>query len=192
MKRIWLAIAIAAMFGCDPVRHHPNDAPRPVERLVPPAELTKEASDAPRTPEETPAGLALTPVIPAVSPVKHSPTVEEVNAELRDVYFDYDRSDPDSETLGTLRSDAQLLLTILREFPNLKVIVEGHCDDRGSAEYNIGLGERRASRVLDILREYGMPQGNAQLVSYGKEAPQCLESSDPCRHLNRRAHMVVQ
>jgi peptidoglycan-associated lipoprotein len=85
-----------------------------------------------------------------------------------------------------------LLCAILGEFPGLKVIVEGHCDERGSAEYNLGLGESRARRAEDVLAEYGVPAAAIEVVSYGKEAPQCIDATEACRQKNRRAHMAVK
>jgi peptidoglycan-associated lipoprotein len=70
-------------------------------------------------------------------------------------------------------------------------MIEGHCDDRGSAEYNLGLGDRRARRAAEILRENGLTL-ELQIVSYGKEMPQCTDTSEPCRQRNRRAHLIAR
>ena len=116
----------------------------------------------------------------------------EANAALEDAYFAYDRSEISAAAIASLHRDAELLCTILGEFPGLKVIVEGHCDERGSAEYNLGLGESRARRAEDVLREYGVPAAAIEVVSYGKEAPQCTEANEGCWQKNRRAHMAVK
>ena len=199
MKKYWLVAAAAVWIGCGGSKHHvAASAPPP----PPPAAVEEPRNTAPETrPADNSANTnrntAVRPVEPPPPPPpsnegKLPGSIEEINAQLRDVYFAYDRYDPDSESLNTLRADAQLLVAILKEFPNIRVIVEGHCDDRGSAEYNIGLGERRAGRVLEVLHEYGLPTANATIVSYGKEAPQCVQATEQCRHLNRRAHMNVQ
>jgi peptidoglycan-associated lipoprotein len=94
--------------------------------------------------------------------------------------------------LKQLQRDAALLCAILGEFRGLKVIVEGHCDERGSSGYNLGLGESRARRVQDALREYCVPAAAVEVVSYGKEASQCIEATEACWQKNRRAHMAVK
>ena len=121
-----------------------------------------------------------------------SEAVSTVNGRLEDVYFAYDQFELSSQASAALQRDAQLLHQILQEFPQLQVTVEGHCDERGSAEYNIGLGDRRAARIIAALGQAGLPAGNFSPVSYGKEAPQCTESNESCWSRNRRAHFVVR
>jgi peptidoglycan-associated lipoprotein len=118
--------------------------------------------------------------------------IHELNGQLQDAFFDYDRSDLRPEAIAILRRDADLLLSIRSEFPKYKVIIEGHCDERGSAEYNLALGDRRAGRAAEVLHEFGLPVSSSQTVSYGKEAPQCMESTESCWRRNRRAHLVVR
>ena len=81
---------------------------------------------------------------------------------------------------------------MLNQFPGALIIVEGHCDDRGSAEYNIGLGDRRARTAARVLREHGVPVANLDAVSFGREQPQCTELTEACRQRNRRAHLTVR
>jgi peptidoglycan-associated lipoprotein len=81
---------------------------------------------------------------------------------------------------------------LLREFPSVQVFLEGHCDERGSAEYNLGLGDRRARRAAEVLVQFGLPPKRLQTVSYGNEAPQCSQSTESCWRLNRRAHLVIR
>jgi peptidoglycan-associated lipoprotein len=85
-------------------------------------------------------------------------TIEQrLGADVQDAYFDYDKSDVNGEARDVLTSDAAAIKTILAEFPNASIIVEGHCDERGSAEYNLGLGDRRASSAKDFLVQLGIP-----------------------------------
>jgi peptidoglycan-associated lipoprotein len=136
------------------------------------------------------------PKVEPVEPERAKPSLDEIisvlEGELQDAFFDYDRSDPDPQAVATLRRHADLLRRVLPDFPALNVVIEGHCDERGSAEYNLALGARRATHAADLLAEFGWPQNHAQTVSYGKEAPQCTESSETCWHRNRRAHLVVR
>jgi peptidoglycan-associated lipoprotein len=111
---------------------------------------------------------------------------------LEDAYFPYDRSEITEAATAALHRDAEALRSILTEFPRLKVIIEGHCDERGSAEYNLGLGEKRARRAEEVLRESGVPAGAIEVISYGKEAPQCTTPNEYCWQKNRRAHLAVK
>jgi peptidoglycan-associated lipoprotein len=106
--------------------------------------------------------------------------------EVRDAYFDYDKAD--------LRPDARAALSktadFLKNYPQLKVTIEGHCDERGSTEYNLGLGDRRASAVKQFLVSSGISADRLSTVSYGKEKPFCTESNESCWQQNRRGHFV--
>jgi peptidoglycan-associated lipoprotein len=116
-------------------------------------------------------------------------TVEErISSELQDAFFDYDKSDVRGDARDALQRDAGALKAILADFPNATITVEGHCDERGSAEYNIGLGDRRASSAKEFLVSLGVPADRLKTVSYGKERPQCTESTESCWQKNRRAH----
>jgi len=124
------------------------------------------------------------PPPPAPAP---QPSLDELFLkEVRDAYFDYDKAD--------LRPDARAALTktadFLKNYPQIKVTIEGHCDERGSTEYNLGLGDRRASAVKQFLVSLGISADRLSTVSYGKEKPFCLESNESCWQQNRRGHFV--
>ena len=108
--------------------------------------------------------------------------------DIQDVYFDYDKSDVRGDGQSVLNQDAAAIKRILVDFPNASIVVEGHCDERGSAEYNLGLGDRRASSAKDFLVQLGVPADRLKTISYGKERPQCTESGESCWQKNRRAH----
>jgi len=136
------------------------------------------------------AALAVTlpPTPVAVAP---RPTfAERLSSEVRDIYFDFDRSGIRSDAHGTLSSDAEALKSIMSDFPTYTVILEGHCDERGSAEYNIALGDRRATAVKTSLSELGIPADRLQAISYGKERPQCATPDEACWQRNRRVHFT--
>jgi peptidoglycan-associated lipoprotein len=99
---------------------------------------------------------------------------------VQDAYFDYDKSDLRSDAQDTLARDATALKTILRDFPKLVLTIEGHCDDRGSAEYNLALGDRRASAAKDFLIQFRVPADSLRIISYGKERQVCAEQSESC------------
>lgn len=136
--------------------------------------------------------LAVTlPPPPAPVAAAPRPTISErLSSEVRDVYFDFDKSDIRAEARGTLTSNAEALKSILTEFPTHTVILEGHCDERGSAEYNLGLGDRRANAVKAFLNQLGIAAERLQAISYGKERPQCTTSDEGCWQMNRRVHFA--
>lgn len=115
---------------------------------------------------------------------------QQLGANVQDAYFDYDKSDVNAEARDVLTRDAAAIKSILGEFPNASIVVEGHCDERGSAEYNLGLGDRRASSAKEYLVQLGVPADRLKTISYGKERPQCTEASEACYQKNRRAHFA--
>jgi len=112
---------------------------------------------------------------------------ERING-LQDAYYDYDKSDIRDDARAALTKDADLLKSIFQDFPDAVVTVEGHCDERGSAEYNLGLGDRRATSAKDFLVQLGVPGDKLKTISYGKERPVCTESNEACWQRNRHAH----
>lgn len=111
-----------------------------------------------------------------------------LTASLADVYFDYDRSSLNEEGRAKLEANARLL----REEQDWRLVITGHCDERGSRDYNLVLGERRAKAVKRYLADLGIPAAKVQLASYGKEKPFCTMSNEDCWKQNRRAHFVMR
>jgi len=107
--------------------------------------------------------------------------------EMQDAYFDLDKADVRSDARGALAKSADFL----RNYPQVKVVVEGHCDERGSTEYNLALGDRRAAAVKQYLVSLGIGADRISTVSYGKEKPFCMQSSEDCWQKNRRGHFVM-
>ncbi len=103
------------------------------------------------------------------------------------VFFDTDKSTLDSEARATLQRQAAWMKT----YPNLAFTVEGHADERGTRDYNLGLGSRRANAVKDYLVSLGVPASRLSTISYGKERPVCLDSTETCWAQNRRSVTVV-
>jgi peptidoglycan-associated lipoprotein len=111
----------------------------------------------------------------------------EVNVGDR-VLFDYDRADLDEDDRATLQKQAAWLA----KYPQVTLRVEGHCDERGTREYNIGLGARRAQAVREYLASLGVNSSRLDTISYGKERPVCVESSEGCYGQNRRGVSAIQ
>jgi peptidoglycan-associated lipoprotein len=116
--------------------------------------------------------------------------VQRLSSDVQDAYFDYDKTDIRSDASDVLTRNAAALKSILNDFPNASINIEGHCDERGSAEYNTGLGDRRASAAKDFLQGLGVPADRLKTISYGKERPQCTEQEESCWQKNRRVHFV--
>ncbi|HEY0704087.1 MAG TPA: peptidoglycan-associated lipoprotein Pal [Candidatus Acidoferrales bacterium] len=124
----------------------------------------------------------------APPPTSNNQSMTELfEQNVKDAFFDFNKSD--------LRGDAREALTrtaeFLRSYPQVRVTIEGHCDDRGSTEYNIGLGERRAQAAKNYLISLGITADRMDTVSWGKERPFCTEQTDACWQENRRAHFVA-
>jgi len=114
-------------------------------------------------------------------------TEEQLFAQsVKDIYFDYDKSDVRASEQASIQADA----AFLQQHPNISFTIEGHCDERGSTEYNLALGDNRASAVKNALVSAGIAADRIKTVSYGKEKPFCTESNESCWQQNRRGHFV--
>lgn len=162
---------------------------------ISPGETTKYTLKAKGPGGETTAFTTITvtapPPIPTTEPAAVLTLAERIAKEVEDVYFDFDRSEIRSNALAALNRNATAMKKILDEFPKGSFILEGHCDERGSAEYNIGLGDQRAAAAKGFLSNVGVPAERLLIVSYGKERPQCTEPTDDCWQKNRRVHFVA-
>ncbi len=177
-----LALAVAAA-GCH--KKVPPVAPTPPPPPPP--------SAAPVTPPPPPP-----PPPPVVTPAPRPLTEDEIfarksladlNAErpLADVFFDLDKSEIRDDARTSLQKDADWM----KRWTSTQITLEGHCDSRGSAEYNLGLGSRRAAAVKDYLVNLGVSTGRVTVVSKGKEQPFCSEENESCWQQNRRGHFVI-
>ncbi len=113
-----------------------------------------------------------------------------LNREAQDAYFDYDKSDIREDARAALTKDAEILKRIFAADRNFTVVIEGHCDERGSAEYNLGLGDRRATSAKEFLVQLGVPADRLTTISYGKDRPVCTDADEGCYQRNRRAHLA--
>jgi peptidoglycan-associated lipoprotein len=185
---VWLAVPalLILMLGCpkkkpqtpakdlnvDTTTVAPPSSSAPAQDVTPPAQ--------PSTQDKTEDALL-------------SQDLQVVNDELHrrgfsaDVYFQYDESSLSDDARDKLAKNADLL----KNQPQLSLTVEGHCDERGTNEYNLALGERRANAVRDYLGSLGVNPTRLRTISYGEERPVCTEHAESCWQQNRRAHMVV-
>ena len=119
--------------------------------------------------------------------VEEAPTVSEIaaalNRNLQTVYFHFDSQDLDSSARSALRQNAD----VLNQYPDARVVVEGHCDERGTIEYNLALGERRAATVRDYLASLGVERSRLRIITYGEERPDVAGHGESAWSRNRRA-----
>ena len=151
------------------------------------------APAAPVAPEAPPAAPppALTDVVPQENEYdrlkrKSSDELDRLGL-LAEIHFDFDKSEVRESDRPTLSRNAETL----KKYDFMIVTVEGHCDSRGTVEYNLALGERRAKAAYDYLVSLGVPAARLKTVSYGKEVPLCTEQTEDCWARNRRAHFAV-
>jgi peptidoglycan-associated lipoprotein len=114
-----------------------------------------------------------------------------LNRQVQDIHFDYDKSDVRAEDQPILQADASALKQIFSLDPNFIVQIEGNCDERGSAEYNLALGDRRAAAAKEALISMGVPGDKLKTISYGKERPLCTDATEDCYARNRRDHFAA-
>ena len=173
-----LAIGVAACGKKAPVVAPPPPPPATTTAAPPPP----PAPPAPPAPVAPPRALTEDEIFAQKS-------LAQLNSErpLGDVFFDLDASTIKDDAKAALSTDA----TWLKRWTGTRINIEGHCDERGTAEYNLGLGERRANAVKAYLVELGVPGDRVVIVSKGKESPFCTESNDSCWQQNRRGHFVI-
>lgn len=179
--RIWVAlialITVLSVVGCSTKKAPPPPPPAPVAQ--PPVTDVE--------PEAKPAGPMDEKEVP---PPK---TAQEVEQEARqagllgDVFFDFDKYDLRSDARERLAKNADFM----KQNPGVSFTVEGHCDERGTNEYNIALGQNRSSAAVDYLVSLGVAANRFKIISYGEEKPFCTESTEACWQKNRRARFVV-
>ncbi|HXE91434.1 MAG TPA: peptidoglycan-associated lipoprotein Pal [Terriglobales bacterium] len=154
--------------------------------------VTPEASTTYSLTAKGPGGEASDSVrITVAEPTAAVPSATEAELfarNVQDVFFDYDRSDIRPDAQRTLEANARFL----NEHASIPFVVEGHCDERGSTEYNLALGDRRANAVREALIRLGVNASRIRTISFGKEKPFCMQSNEDCWQQNRRGHFVYQ
>jgi peptidoglycan-associated lipoprotein len=152
--------------------------PVPPPAAAPP---TPTAPPTPAPPPVTPAPAAPPTAAPAPAPAPAPPKEYRANEALKQIFFAFDKSDLRPEAARTLQASADYL----KANPNQLVLIEGHCDERGTSEYNLALGERRAKAAMNFLVSNGIEASRITTISYGKERPVCTEKNEACWSRNR-------
>lgn len=164
--------------------------PPPVAPAPPPPPPVAAEPEPPKAPEvaAAPPPPAEPPAPAPESTARPAPKEFAAAAELKTIYFDFDKSDIRSNAAAVLDANALWL----REHSDLMLIIEGHCDERGTNEYNLALGERRAKAAREYLVSRGVQADRISTVSYGEERPICMEKNEACWKQNRRAEFLVR
>jgi peptidoglycan-associated lipoprotein len=181
-------VATAACHKTAPVAKAAAPDPTPV------AATPAAPPPAQRVPTPTPApaqrAAATTPQPTAMSPETRK-TLNEHLARLEDALFDYDKATIRDDARTALRDDVNVIKGILADWPSQKLLIEGHADERGSEEYNMALGDKRARAAQEFLASMGIPNPQLTIVSFGKDRPVCTDKSEDCWQKNRRAHVTA-
>ncbi len=156
-----------------------------------PTRTQAKATPRATTPSSAPKQVAARQSNPGTMPADVRKKLDEYLAKLEDALFDYDQSTIRSDASVALRDDVNVIRGILADYPSQKLVIEGHTDERGSSEYNLALGDRRAHAVQEFLSSQGIPGPQLAVVSYGKEKPVCTDESESCWQKNRRAHVTA-
>jgi peptidoglycan-associated lipoprotein len=186
------AVATLAIFGVACAKKQvavAPPAPAPTQ-TAPPAQ--RAATPAPERRQTPPQQTASTPPRSNFPDAKTRARIDELIGRIQDAYFDYDAHSLRSDAISTLAADSKELGQILQQYPDYKLKIEGYCDERGSAEYNVALGDARAKAAKDYLVNAGVPSNSLDTVSFGKENPVCTEHDESCWQKNRRVHIVAE
>ena len=190
-KRTLIAVAVVTLLTAACAKKKVAAAPPP-----PPAPAAAPAAT-PRPAPPQPARTATARPPAATTPATKYPNamtrarIDQLLAKIEDAYFDYDKYSIRPDALKTLQSDSTELRDILKDYPDYKLTIEGHADERGSAEYNVALGDRRAGAAKEYLVGIGIPATQLNVLSYGKEKPVCQEHDENCWQRNRRIHIAA-
>lgn len=189
-KRTLIAVAAVSLLAAACAKKKVAAAPPP-----PPAPAATPAAAS--KPAPPPVRTATTQRPATINPAPRYPNastrarIDQLLAKIEDAYFDYDKASLRPDALKALQADSTELREILKDYPDYKVTIEGHCDERGSAEYNLALGDKRAEAAKDYLVQVGIPSAQFNVLSYGKERPICQEHDEACWQRNRRIHIVA-
>lgn len=190
-RLIVLAVAVAAMIGagCAKKKVAAQGPPPPSQPAA--AAQQQSTTQTARTETRTPAPA---PAPQQTTRMPNSQTrarIDTLLARIEDAYFDYDKHTLRPDAIKALEADSSELRDILKDYPDYKLNIEGHCDERGSAEYNMALGQERSDAAKAYLVQVGIPSAQLGTVSYGKEKPACDEHDEACWQKNRRIHIVA-
>lgn len=188
MKNVFIMIVLVSgliFAGCSSKHVAPPEQPAQPETqkqaVVPAKEPPKQL------PQQRPPENITDQQLAKVETTEEAPMYSEEKSPFEDIHFDYDKYEIQADAQAALKSVSSWLL----KNPSARLLIEGHCDERGTNEYNLALADRRAKSVRDYLIALGIASARVEMVSYGKEKPICTEHTEGCWAKNRRAHFVI-
>jgi peptidoglycan-associated lipoprotein len=189
IRRFELCAALVVMAALSGTACHSNPKPQPPPSAPAPPPAPPPATTPTPPPPPPPAPKPAPAAAPTEEEAFRNKTLEQLNSEkpLGDVFFALDASELTEETRGVLQRDVDWM----KKWTTTKVMVEGHGDSRGTNEYNLALGERRANAVRDYVVSLGVPTDRVTIVSKGEEQPFCTEETEACWQQNRRGHFII-
>jgi peptidoglycan-associated lipoprotein len=179
-------LTVAACHKAVPVASRPP-APTPVAAAAPAPTPAPRAPAVRVTPSQQPAETRRS----ATMTPQERATLNERLARLEDALFDYDKATIRTDATTVLKDDVGVIRDILANYPSQKLVIEGHADERGSEEYNLALGDKRAQAAEEFLTTMGIPNVQLTVISYGKDHPICTDQTETCWQKNRRAHITA-
>jgi peptidoglycan-associated lipoprotein len=187
-----LAAAALCIFGTACAKKQVAAAPPPPAPVAASTPAPRETPPPPAAPRTTPAQPVAQSTPSTYPNAATRARIDELIGRIQDAYFDYDQHSLRSDAIATLASDSKELAEILQQYPGYKLKIEGYCDERGSAEYNVALGDARAKAAKDYLVNAGVSANQLDTVSFGKENPVCTDHDESCWQKNRRVHIVAE
>jgi peptidoglycan-associated lipoprotein len=183
-------LATAACHKTAPVAKTPPPDTTPVAN-APRSTTPGQRGSTPSSSQPSQRASAATPSRPGTMPAAVRASLNERLARLEDALFDYDKATIRADATVALRDDVNVIRGILSDFPSQKLLIEGNADERGSEEYNLALGDKRARAAEEFLASMGIPNAQLTIVSLGKDRPVCTDKSEDCWQKNRRAHVTA-
>ena len=182
------ALSIAACHKAVPVASRPTP-PAPVSAAA--SAPASRATPRPPSVSVTPSQTTAQTTSPATMTPQERATLNDRLTRLEDALFDYDKATIRFDATTVLKDDVGVIRGILASYPSQKLVIEGHADERGSEEYNVALGDKRARAAEEFLTTMGIPDGQLMVISYGKDHPVCTDQTEACWQKNRRAHITA-
>ncbi len=187
LRSLSLLLTVAALIAVVACHKKPPVVPPPPP--PPPAPVAATPPPPPPAPPRQPEPVPPAPVPPTEEEVFARMSLMDLNSKkpLEDVFFEFDKSDLSAVARSSLQKDSDWM----KRWSSTKVTVEGHADSRGTNEYNLALGERRANAARDYLATLGIPAARVTVVSKGEDQPFCTEDTESCWQQNRRGHFII-
>jgi peptidoglycan-associated lipoprotein len=181
---------ILAAAGCakKPVAQTPPPTPQPQVQAAQPAPPQAPTQRPAEQPRQQAVANNTTPRTPDAATRAR---IDQLLARIEDAYFDYNQHTLRPDAIKALEADSTELRDIIVQYPDYKLTIEGHCDERGSEAFNLALGDARAKAAKDYLVQVGISTNQLAVVSYGKDKPVCDEHDEACWQKNRRIHIVA-